>query len=91
MASPERERERVDAPPTHFAEAQAEQELWQELHDHSASLNWALNEALRIHSGPAWHVFRVHSCLLGFVILLPLFLSRRASPERCSLVFIRQW
>jgi hypothetical protein len=75
-ASPERERERVDAPPTHFAEAQAEQELWQELRDHSASLNRALNDALRIHSGPAWRVFRVRGCLLSFVILLPLFLSR---------------
>jgi hypothetical protein len=41
----------------HFIEAKAEQELWQELRDHGASLNRALNEAMRIHSGPAWHVF----------------------------------
>jgi hypothetical protein len=33
--------------------------LWQELCDHDASLNRALNEALRIHSGPAWRVFQV--------------------------------
>jgi hypothetical protein len=73
-ASPERERERVDMPPAHFAEAQAEQELWQELRDHSASLNRALNEALWIHSGQAWRVFRVRSCSLNFVFfpLLPL-------------------
>jgi hypothetical protein len=58
-ACPEQERERADAPPTHFVEAQVEQGLWQELHDHGASLNQALNEALRIHSGPAWRVFQV--------------------------------
>jgi hypothetical protein len=51
-ARPERERERVVAPPAHFADAQAEQALWQEFRDHGASLNRALNEALRIHSGP---------------------------------------
>jgi hypothetical protein len=75
-ASPERERERVDVLLAHFAEAQAEQELWQELRDHGASLNRSLNEVLQIHSGPAWRVFRVRGCLLNFVILLPLFLSR---------------
>jgi hypothetical protein len=37
-ASPERERERVDALPAHFAEAQDEQNLWQELRDHDASV-----------------------------------------------------
>jgi hypothetical protein len=55
----EQEREHADAPPAHFIEAQAEQGLWQELRDHGASLNRALNEALRIHSGPAWLVFQV--------------------------------
>jgi hypothetical protein len=50
----EQERERVGAPPTHFVTAQAEQVLWQEFRDHGASLNRALNEALRIHGGPAW-------------------------------------
>jgi hypothetical protein len=54
---PEQERERVNAPPAHFANAQAEQALWQEFRDHGTSLNRALNEALRIHSGPAWRVF----------------------------------
>jgi hypothetical protein len=49
----EQEREHADGPPAHFIEAQTEQGLWQELRDHDASLNWALNEALRIHSGPA--------------------------------------
>jgi hypothetical protein len=60
-ASPERGRQRVDAPPPHFADAQAEQELWEELCDHDASLNRALNEALRIHGGPTWCVFQVRS------------------------------
>jgi hypothetical protein len=35
--------------------------LWQDFRDHGASLNWALNEALRIHSGRAWHVFQVRN------------------------------
>jgi hypothetical protein len=48
--------ERVDEPPA-FAHAQEEQQLWEELRDHSASLNRVLNEALRIHSSPVWHVF----------------------------------
>jgi hypothetical protein len=43
----------------HFADAQEEQQLWEELRDHGASLNRVLNEALRIHGGPAWRVFQV--------------------------------
>jgi hypothetical protein len=49
---------RVDGPPA-FTDAQEEQELWGELRDHGAALNRALNEALRIHGGPAWRVFQV--------------------------------
>jgi hypothetical protein len=60
-ASPERGRERVDAAPPHFSDTQVEHELWEELRDHDASLNRVLNEALRIHGGPAWRVFQVHS------------------------------
>jgi hypothetical protein len=41
------------APPPHFADTQEEQQLWEELCDHGASLNRVLNEALRIHGGPA--------------------------------------
>jgi hypothetical protein len=52
---------RVDEPPT-FADAQEEQQLWGELCDHGAALNRALNEALRIHGGPAWRVFQVRHC-----------------------------
>jgi hypothetical protein len=53
---------RVDEPPA-FADAQEEQQLWGELRDHGAALNRALNEALRIHGGPAWRVFQVrHRC-----------------------------
>jgi hypothetical protein len=40
-----------------FSEAQAEQALWQGFHDHIASLNRALSEALRIHGGLAWRIF----------------------------------
>jgi hypothetical protein len=68
VAHPEQERERTGAPPAHFIEAQAEQELWQELRDHGASLNRALNKALRIHSGPAWRVFQVSGFSLGSVV-----------------------
>jgi hypothetical protein len=70
-ASPEQEQEHVDAPPAHFVEAQVEQGLWQELRDHGASLNRALNEALRIHSGPAWHVFQVSWVSWSFAVPSP--------------------
>jgi hypothetical protein len=56
-ASPGQGQERVDAPPSLFADAQEEQQLWEELRGHGASLNRALNEALQIHGGPVWHVF----------------------------------
>jgi hypothetical protein len=49
----------ADALPAHFIDAQAEQGLWEELRDHGASLNRVLNEALRIHSDPAWRAFQV--------------------------------
>jgi hypothetical protein len=53
---------RVDESPA-FADAQEEQQLWGELRDHGAALNRVLNEALRIHGGPAWRVFQVrHRC-----------------------------
>jgi hypothetical protein len=80
-AHPEQERERADAPPTHFIEAQAEQELWQELRDRGASLNRALNEALWIHSGPAWRVFQVSGFSLGFVVSFLTFFRVRAFPD----------
>jgi hypothetical protein len=48
----------VDDPPA-FADARGEQELWGELRSHGATLNRALNEALRVHGGPAWLVFQV--------------------------------
>jgi hypothetical protein len=63
---PEQEREHASAPPAHFSEAQAEQALWQEFRDHGASLNNALNEALRIHAGLAWWVFQVRVSSVGF-------------------------
>jgi hypothetical protein len=51
----------VSDPPA-FVDAQEEQKLWGELHDHGAALNRALNEALRIHGAPAWRVFQVRRC-----------------------------
>jgi hypothetical protein len=48
---------RAALPAPDGAAAHLEQELWQEFRDHGASLNNALNEALRIHTGPAWRVF----------------------------------
>jgi hypothetical protein len=55
----EQGQDEADAPPAHFIDTQAEQGLWEELRDHDASLNRALNEALRIHNGPAWRAFQV--------------------------------
>jgi hypothetical protein len=49
-----------------FADAQEEHQLWEEVRDHGASLNRALNEALRIHGGPAWRVFQVRRCWFFF-------------------------
>jgi hypothetical protein len=67
---------RVDKPPA-FPDAQEEQQLCGELRDHGAALNRALNEALRIHGGPAWRVFQVRRCcLLPSISLFPcLFLA----------------
>jgi hypothetical protein len=48
--------------PPAFADAQGEQELWGELQSHGATLDRALNEALRVHGGPAWRVFQVGRC-----------------------------
>jgi hypothetical protein len=73
---PEQERERVNALPAHFTDAQAEQALWQEFRDPCALLNLALNEALRIYGGPAWHIFRVCDFSLGFAVFPLLFLLR---------------
>jgi DNA repair exonuclease SbcCD ATPase subunit len=69
---------RVDEPPA-FADAQEEEQLWGELRDHDAALNRALNEALRIHGGPAWRVLQVRHCCLFSSILSSscLFLAAR--------------
>jgi hypothetical protein len=59
--------EGIAGDPPAFSDAQGEQELWGELCNHGAALNRALNEALRIHGGPAWSVFQVRClCLLLF-------------------------
>jgi hypothetical protein len=56
--------------PLAFADAEAEQELWGELRSHGATLDRALNEALRVHGGPAWRIFQVgHHC--SFSSFLP--------------------
>jgi hypothetical protein len=77
---PEQEGERVNVSPTHFSEAQAEQALWEEFRDHGASLNRALNEALRIHGGPPWRVFQVCDFSPGFAIFPLLFFPRLHFP-----------
>jgi hypothetical protein len=79
-ACPEQGRERVNAPPAHFSEAQADQALWQEFCDHGSLLNQALNEALQIHGGPAWRIFQVRGLSLGFVVSLLSFLPCWRSP-----------
>jgi hypothetical protein len=79
-ARPEHGREHADAPPAHFVDAQAEQGLWQELRDHGASLSLALNEALRIHSGPMWRVFQVSWISSSFAVPPALF-HVRAFPD----------
>jgi hypothetical protein len=82
---PEQEREHAGAPPARFIDTQAEQGLWQELCDHGASLNRALNEALRIHSGPAWCVFQVSWVSSSFAVPPPtLFHVRAFSDARSS-------
>jgi hypothetical protein len=71
--------EGIAGDPPAFADAQGEQELWGELRNHGATLNRALNEALRVHGGPAWHVFQVgHRRLLLSLSLIstPILASR---------------
>jgi hypothetical protein len=84
----EQEREPASAPPAYFNEAQAEQALWQEFRDHRASLNNALNEALQIHAGPAWRVFKVRTLVAEFEIfprcLCALAFSDSAFSHSCS-------
>jgi hypothetical protein len=76
--------ERVDAPPPpHFTDAQKEQQLWEELRDHGASLNQALNEALQIHGGPAWRVFQVRRRSLACCFLPCSFVFAFVFVARC--------
>jgi hypothetical protein len=72
VAGLEQERKPTGAPPAYFNEDQAEQDLWQKFQDHGASLNNALNEALWIHAGPTWQIFKVHA----FVVELEIFSCR---------------
>jgi hypothetical protein len=75
---------RVDGPSA-FADAQEEQELWGELRDHGAALNRALNEAMRIHGGPAWRVFQVRRRRVLYLISSS---SRSILAARRSLVSV---
>jgi hypothetical protein len=72
VVGPEQEREPTGAPPAYFNKAQAEQALWQEFRDHGVSLNNALNEALQIHTGPTWQIFKVRA----FGVELEIFSCR---------------
>jgi hypothetical protein len=58
--------------------------LWRELRDHGASLNRALNEALRIHSGPAWRVFQVSWISSDLAFLPPSPFRVRVFPDSFS-------
>jgi hypothetical protein len=75
----------------HFADAQEEQQLWEELRDHGASLNRALNEALWIHGGPAWRVFHVRQRSLAYCFLPCSVVFAFIFAARCSLVFACCW
>jgi hypothetical protein len=79
----------------HFADAQEEEQLWEELRDHGTSLNRALNEALRIHGGPAWRVFQVRNHSLAFCLSSSLCcfraLSSRCDTYRSSFAGGRSW
>jgi hypothetical protein len=58
--------------------------LWQKISKPRASLNNTLNEALRIHGGPAWQIFRV--CISAEWSFLPRLFRVRASPDSVSLL-----
>jgi hypothetical protein len=83
--------ERVDTPPPHFADAQEEQQLWEKLHGHGASLNRALNEALRIHGGPAWRVFQVRRRSLTCRLLPCSIVFAFVFAVRHSWIFVCWW
>jgi hypothetical protein len=59
--------------------------LWQAFRDHGASLNNALNVALRIHAGPAWQIFKVR-VFFRFWRPPPRLFRVRASPDSVSLL-----
>jgi hypothetical protein len=86
VARPEQEQELASVPPTHFNEAQAEQALWQEFRDHDASLNNTLNEALRIHVGPAWRISRYAFSVEIWSSFPPHLFRARVSPDSVSLL-----
>jgi hypothetical protein len=76
----------VGDPPA-FADAQGEQELWGELGNHGAALDRALNEALRIHGGPAWRVFQVeHRHVLSLLFSFFCVRSTQHDTHRSRLV-----
>jgi hypothetical protein len=50
-----------------------------------------LNEALRIHSGPAWRIFQVGGFSLGFVVSSLAFSRARAFPDPVFLRLTRRW
>jgi hypothetical protein len=50
--------------------------MWQEFRDHGASLNNVLNEALRIHAGPAWQIFKVRALIVEFEVFSRCFCVR---------------
>jgi hypothetical protein len=65
--------------------------LWEELRDHGASLNRALNEVLQIHGGPAWRVFQVRQRSLACCFLPCSVVFTFVFAARRQLVFVCWW
>jgi hypothetical protein len=68
--------------------------MWQEFRDLGASLNNALNEALRIHAGPAWRAFQVRNFYWVsefFPSPLSVATSALALPQTQLPLFLVRW
>ena len=53
--------EGAGAPSARNSEPEAERRLWREFHDLGVSMSHAMGEALRIHGGPVWGIFKVYA------------------------------
>jgi hypothetical protein len=85
------EQEREHPRPRSASEVQKEVIPDASFPDHDTSLNQVLNEALRIHSGPAWRVFQVGGFSLGFVVSSLAFFRVRAFSDPVFIPLTRRW